>query len=128
MVAVAERVVRSREWRDVGAQDDFPERRMRIVKVADRLEVGVVRVGDRAYAVRNVCPHMSGPLCSGPVRPVIGGQRVGELQSAPNDLVIACAWHGWEYHLDTGRFVAGTKDRARVYPAGIRSGRVEIEV
>jgi nitrite reductase/ring-hydroxylating ferredoxin subunit len=128
MAAAAERAVRSREWRDVGADDEFPELQMRIVRIANRLEVGVVRAGDRAYAVRNVCPHMAGPLCAGQVRPAMGGERVGELQSAPDDLVIACAWHGWEYHLDTGRSVVGTKDRVRVYPARIRSGRLEIEV
>ena len=40
---------------------EFPPDARRIVRVGGR-EIGVFRVGDRFYAIRNRCPHQGGPL------------------------------------------------------------------
>ena len=50
------------------------------------LELGLYRVGERVFAMENVCPHAGHPL------------HEGWLEGA----VIHCAAHGWPFDLETG--------------------------
>jgi nitrite reductase/ring-hydroxylating ferredoxin subunit len=89
---------------------DFPPGARTIVSAGNR-EIGVFRVGDGLYAVRNRCPHQGGPLCLGHVfRRAVADQpgRVRYLDEAP---LIACPWHGWEYDMATGQSFAGPGER-----------------
>ena len=69
--------------------------------------IGVFRVDDQFYAIRNRCPHQWGPLCLGDFAPraVSGGPGDVHLDSGPP--LIACPWHGWEYDLATGQSFMG---------------------
>ena len=40
----------------------------KIITVGGR-SIGVFRVGDRFYGIRNRCPHQGGPLCQGRIAP-----------------------------------------------------------
>ncbi len=42
----------------------FPSGERRIVEVAGR-SIGVFRVGENFYGIRDRCPHQGGPLCLG---------------------------------------------------------------
>ena len=42
----------------------FPSGERRIVEVGGR-SIGVFRVGESFYGIRNRCPHQGGPLCLG---------------------------------------------------------------
>ncbi len=48
--------------------------------------VAVYRVGDRVFALSNICRHQGGPIGEG--RLVDG--------------FVTCPWHGWNYRVDTG--------------------------
>ena len=48
----------------VARVDDFPDGDRKIIDVNGR-SVGVFRIGDTFYAMRNLCPHHHGPLCIG---------------------------------------------------------------
>jgi len=71
--------------------------------------VGVFNVGGAYYALPNRCPHQGGPLCS--VNTTTGTTR----SDASNDWrldwvlegeIIACPWHGLEFHVPTGQCLA----------------------
>jgi nitrite reductase/ring-hydroxylating ferredoxin subunit len=116
---------------EVGRLDDFPERSVTLVSVG-RLEIGVVRWdGDGVYALRNVCPHERGPVCAGRLGPKVvasGGDplRLDVDDSCP---VLACAWHGWEFDVRSGRALcAGSRYRVRTYPVRLEDGRVLVDV
>jgi nitrite reductase/ring-hydroxylating ferredoxin subunit len=60
---------------DAGRPEDYADGAVRIIEAGGR-QVGVIRWGDDFYAVRNVCPHESGPVCAGLVRPgIVAGGR-----------------------------------------------------
>ena len=42
----------------------------KIVTVKGR-EIGIFHIDDGYYALHNVCPHRSGPLCAGRLRPLV---------------------------------------------------------
>jgi nitrite reductase/ring-hydroxylating ferredoxin subunit len=114
-------------WRDAGTLDEFREEIPRVITIAGR-EIGVIRHGGSVYALRNVCPHQSGPLCRGLVRRTVGGGRqVGEPGEVGQP-VISCAWHQWDFDLRTGRCVFDDTLRVKTYPVKIEGGRIFLDV
>jgi hypothetical protein len=63
----------------VAPVDEFRPGDRRIVTIGGR-SIGVFRVGDRFYGIRNRCPHQGGPLCKGPVSPWARSSGPGDFQ------------------------------------------------
>ncbi len=100
----------------------FPDGERRIVSVGGR-SIGVFRVGESFYAIRNRCPHQGGPLCLGHVLGDAVADAPGEARISADPLRIACPWHGWEYDLHSGQsFMGGAMAGVRSYGVGLESG------
>jgi nitrite reductase (NADH) small subunit len=114
---------------DVGAVDDFPEASARIVE-ARGLEIGVISWHGRLYALRNVCPHMGGPVCRGELLPriVAPDDAPGRLDVEREIPVIACAWHSWEFDVRTGESLTPDNLRVRTYAVEVADGRVLVDL
>ena len=52
----------------VAPVSEFSPGERRIVQAGSR-SIGVFRIGDRFYGIRNRCPHQGGPLCQGRIAP-----------------------------------------------------------
>ena len=101
----------------------FPDGERRIVEVGGR-SIGVFRVGESFYGIRNRCPHQGGPLCLGHVLGDAVADGPGRAAIVTDPLRIACPWHGWEYDLDSGQsFMGGSMAGVRSYGAGVELGR-----
>lgn len=85
----------------IGSVEEFPVGSRRIVAVGRR-SIGVFRTPERFYALRNRCPHQGGPLCEGPVQPLVESSLPGEATLRDGRWLVACPWHNWEYDLATG--------------------------
>jgi nitrite reductase/ring-hydroxylating ferredoxin subunit len=90
----------------VGKVSDFGNGDRKIVDVNGK-SVGVFRVGDQFYALRNRCPHQWGPLCLGDFAPRAVSAGPGDVHLDGGPPLIACPWHGWEYDLATGQSFMG---------------------
>jgi nitrite reductase/ring-hydroxylating ferredoxin subunit len=82
------------------------------VRVDDHL-IGLYRLGDRLYAMDDVCPHAGYPLHAGRLE----GTRV------------VCAGHGWEFDLITG-LAPGEEDEEPLvrYPVHVAGEEVFVDV
>jgi nitrite reductase/ring-hydroxylating ferredoxin subunit len=112
---------------DVGAEAEFEHSVPRLFVIAGK-EVGVVRWGDRYFAMRNHCPDQGGPLCAGPVRAPLSAGPVGDhvqLSEEEGRPVIACPWHHYEFDLQTGHEIRGGR-RAITYQVELDGGRVYV--
>jgi 3-phenylpropionate/trans-cinnamate dioxygenase ferredoxin subunit len=98
----------------------FPSGERRIVEVGGR-SIGVFRIGEQFYGIRNRCPHQGGPLCLGHLLGDAVADAPGLARISEDPVRIACPWHGWEYDLDSGQSFMG----AAVAP-GVRSYGVEL--
>jgi nitrite reductase/ring-hydroxylating ferredoxin subunit len=106
----------------VARYDEFQPGERRIVTVNGR-SIGVFRVGDRFYAIRNRCPHQGGPLCEGRVFPRALSDVPGEVHLADGAPLLACPWHGWEYDLETGQsWIGASEPRVGSYPVSVEQG------
>ena len=90
----------------VAPVDEFKPGDRRIITVGGR-SIGVFRVGDRFYGIRNRCPHQGGPLCQGRIAPWARSSGPGDFQLDAEATLLACPWHGWEYDLATGQSFLG---------------------
>jgi nitrite reductase/ring-hydroxylating ferredoxin subunit len=69
--------------------------------IVDGLPIGVANVAGQIYAFDDACRHEGGPLSSGVLI----------------DDTVTCPWHGWTYHLRSGKaIVPPVGIRIRVYP------------
>ena len=86
-----------------------------IVEVAGR-SIGIFRVGDRFYGLRNRCPHAGGELCRGRVVGRLSSDRPGRYVHDRSRPLVACPWHGWEFDLATGQsYIDPGRLRVRPY-------------
>lgn len=90
----------------VGTVTEFEERRAKIVRLGNRT-VGIFRIKDEYYALRNHCPHQGAPLCAGTVLPALTADSTGRVEIDEETWFVACPWHGWEYDVRTGQSYFG---------------------
>jgi nitrite reductase/ring-hydroxylating ferredoxin subunit len=106
----------------VGRVADFPEGSHRVVRAGGR-EIGVFNIGGRLYGLPNLCPHQTGPLCAART---VTGTLVADAEGdwAPRwemeGEVVACPWHGLEYHVPTGRCLAYPQVTLRRYDVRVQ--------
>jgi nitrite reductase/ring-hydroxylating ferredoxin subunit len=106
----------------VGPVSEFPPGERRIVKAGLR-EIGVFRIGDRFYGIRNRCPHQGGPLCTGHLLDDAVAAEPGRAELVKNPVRVACPWHGWEYDLETGQsFMGASEPGVRSYGVSTAPG------
>src|ERR687890_1671745 len=113
---------KEREEHVVGEVSDFPEGTHKVVNVGRR-EIGVFNIDGRFYGLPNVCPHQTGPLCEGRAAT---GTLVADADSdwrprwTMDGEVIACPWHGLEYHVPTGRCLVYPEIQLRRYEVTVQ--------
>jgi 3-phenylpropionate/trans-cinnamate dioxygenase ferredoxin subunit len=125
---MAERVV-------VARVDEFaPGERRIVVPFRGRAGIGVFNVHGRFHALRNLCPHKSGPLCTGRVSgrivadtPPSGRALVRDDHDIAQDgEIIRCPWHLWEFEIATGRCLVDARMRVKTYPVALEDGWVVV--
>ena len=113
----------------VGKVSDFRNGDRKIIDVNGK-SIGVFRVDDQFYAIRNRCPHQLGPLCLGDFAPRAVSGGPGDVHLDPGPPLIACPWHGWEYDLATGQSFMGPgrgNMAARSYDVSVLPGSELVE-
>jgi len=114
----------------VGPLTDFPEGTHKVVRV-ERREIGIFNVGGRLYGLPNLCPHQTGPLCEG--KPALGtlvarAEGNWKFEWVYEGEIVACPWHGLEYHVPTGRCVAYPNISLRSYEVVAEDGKVKVRL
>jgi nitrite reductase/ring-hydroxylating ferredoxin subunit len=103
----------------VGPVADFPVGNRKIVVLEGR-SIGVFNVKGAFYALRNACPHQSGPLCLGRLIGLLRASDPDHLELSREGEIIRCPWHGWEFDVTNGRSVFNPhKLRVRSYEVTI---------
>jgi nitrite reductase (NADH) small subunit len=90
--------------------------------------VGVFNVEGSFYALHNRCPHRGGALCLGPVTGVTRSTDDFEYVYADEGRILRCAWHGWEFEIETGRSLADPKLKAKTFPVTVEDGEVIVHI
>jgi NAD(P)H-dependent nitrite reductase small subunit len=93
----------------VGKIDDIPPGTAIAVTAGPRT-IAVFRVGDRFFALSNVCPHKGAALCDGEV--------------LISDAIVRCPWHHWNWRLADGTLESDPRQRVRTYEVAVDGDEV----
>lgn len=95
-------------WIRVMDLDEIPRLGARVIRT-DTMDVAVFRTNDdRVFALRDACPHKSGPLSQG----IVHGTSV------------TCPLHNWKIDLASGRALAPDEGCTNVFAAKVEEGVV----
>jgi len=97
-------------WIDACAVDDIPEKRARIVTLADD-RVAIFRYDGNVSALSNACQHQNGPLGEGRIV----------------DGYVTCPWHGYQYRPDCGASPDPFTEKVPTFRTRIEGGRVLVD-
>jgi nitrite reductase (NADH) small subunit len=114
----------------VGDLSEFPENSHKVVKVGRR-EIGIFNIGGEFYGLPNICPHQTGPLCEGKTTTgtlVARKDNDWRFEWDYEGEIVACPWHGLEYHVPTGRCLAFSNIKVRTYKVVVEDGKVKVRV
>ena len=95
----------------VGRMDDLADGQARVAQV-DGQRIAIFHVGGHFYALEASCPHEGGPLADGMIE----------------GLHIVCPWHGYDFHLKTGKYTLNPDLQTLTYPVKIQDGKLFIEM
>jgi nitrite reductase/ring-hydroxylating ferredoxin subunit len=116
----------------IGTVDEIPPgTRKIVVPFRGKAGIGVFNVHGTFYALRNLCPHKLGPLCTGRIsgRMVAGAPPAagGELVYERDGEIIRCPWHLWEFEIPTGRCLVDSRVRVKTYPVKVEGDLIVVE-
>ena len=117
----------------VGTVAEIPvgERKI-VVPFRGRAGIGVFNVNGRFYALRNICPHKLGPLCTGRVSGRYVASRPPSSAGATLTMerdgeILRCPWHNWAFDITDGRCLTDTAVRVKTYPVLVDGDDVVVE-
>jgi nitrite reductase (NADH) small subunit len=108
------------------ASDLKPGERL-LVKISG-LPIGVFNVEGAFYALHNRCPHVGGALCEGPLTGTTLPTTEKEYIYAHEGRILRCAWHGWEFEVESGTCLTDSKIKARTYNVSLENGDVIVDL
>jgi nitrite reductase (NADH) small subunit len=95
-------------WTDVGALEDIPRLRSRVVTTPE-IDIAVFRTtDDKVFALHDRCPHKAGKLSQG----IVHGESV------------TCPLHNWVIGLSDGRAKEPDEGCTRSVSVRIENGRI----
>jgi nitrite reductase (NADH) small subunit len=99
-------------WVDVGALDDIPRLRSRVVATPG-IDIAVFRTADDlVFALHDRCPHKAGKLSQG----IVHGKSV------------TCPLHNWVIGLADGQAKEPDEGCSRTIPVRVENGRILLAV
>jgi nitrite reductase/ring-hydroxylating ferredoxin subunit len=96
----------------------------RIVREVAGRSIGVFNVDGTYYALHNRCPHKGGALCEGPLTGTTLPTDGFEYPYGLEGRIVRCAWHGWEFEVESGRCLVDARVRARSFPVEVEGDMV----
>lgn len=99
----------------------------KLFEVAGR-KIVVFNIGGEFFALANRCPHKGGELYKGRISGFVSASEPGVYNYTHQGEVIRCPWHGWEFHIRTGKSWCDPDTmNARPYDVTIEKGSTAIQ-
>ncbi len=90
---------------------EIPEGAAMSVEVHGRM-IAIFHQEGEYFALEDSCPHQGAPLSDGSLC----------------DKTITCAYHGWRFSLEDGRWLDSPRTRVPTYPVRVVDDRIEVAV
>lgn len=111
----------------VCSTDDVTAGQPRVVKVHN-LSIGIFNVNGNYYALLNVCPHRGAALCEGIQCGTTMPTDDYNFVYGRENSIIRCAWHGWEFDIQSGGCLAAPQVKAKTFTTSVEDGQVFVHL
>ena len=113
----------------VATTAELPIGGKKIINIGKR-SIGLFNVYGNYHALPNLCPHQIGPLCEGAISGTTDArEETGwQVEWVQEGEIVACPWHGIEYHIPTGRCVPFPEISIRSYKVWAEDDAIFIEI
>ena len=113
----------------VATTTELPVGSKKVINIGKR-SIGLFNVNGAYHALPNLCPHQIGPLCEGNVSGTTDARaETGwKVEWVNEGEIVACPWHGIEYHIPTGRCLAFPEISIRTYKVWAENDDIFIEI
>ena len=101
------------EFISVADIDEIPVGEGRSFEVGDRV-IAVFNIDGKFSAIDDLCPHMGASLSA------------GDFDS--ENCHVACPWHGWRFHVQTGAWADNPRIQTDVFQVRVKDGKIQVEV
>ena len=113
--------------RIVAAASDIAPGGRKLVDVAGR-SIVLFNLAGEYFALANRCPHRNGELCDGKITGFVSAPEPGVYEYTHQGEVIRCPWHGWEFHIRTGKSWCDPRTmNARAFEVKVEKGARLVE-
>lgn len=100
----------------------------RLITVLNGKSIGLFNIEGKFFALHNRCPHVGGNLCQGPLTGTTLPSTNRQFVYGYEGRILRCAWHGWEFEVETGQCLADPKLKARTYPVTVEGDAVMVHL
>ena len=100
-----------KNWQPVARDSEIPIGTSKEVEFQGRL-VALFNVNGNICAIDGICPHQGAPLSDGLV----------------TDCLVTCPWHGWQFHVGTGRNVHNDSVSLDRHDVRVKGGEVYLAI
>jgi NAD(P)H-dependent nitrite reductase small subunit len=98
-------------WIEVATTEGIPTGHGKLIET-DGVSIALFKVGDKIYAIDNVCPHKGGALAEGSFK----------------ECVVTCPWHGWKFDVTTGAMSMNPSIKVKIYPVKLQGSTISIKI
>ncbi len=99
----------------------------KLVEVAGRAIV-LFNIEGEFFALSNRCPHRNGELIDGKITGFVSSPEPGVYEYTHRGEVLRCPWHGWEFHVRTGKsWCDPARMNARAWNVKVEKGAMLVE-
>jgi nitrite reductase (NADH) small subunit len=109
-----------------GTVSEIPPGSNKVIDAGGR-SIGVYNISGEYYAIRNLCPHQSAPLCSGITTSFVTSDMPGQFCFEREGEIVRCPWHFWEFDIKSGQMVVDPKTRTMTYDVTVEKYDVSVE-
>jgi nitrite reductase (NADH) small subunit/3-phenylpropionate/trans-cinnamate dioxygenase ferredoxin subunit len=95
----------------VGRVGDIPDGEAKTVQGPGKL-ISVFRVGERYFAIDDMCPHMGASLAGGHVE----------------NGIVTCPWHYWRFRLSDGAWADNPRIKIGCYSVSVVDDEIRLEL
>ncbi len=89
-------------------------------------------MGGSYYALRNICPHRLGPVCTGELTGRVATDAPPSSSGAAISVqgegeILRCPWHQWAFEIATGRCLQDSDASLTTFPVEIDGDHLIVE-
>lgn len=112
----------------IGDAERLDEHGSRVITEIDGIEIAVLNVHGKYYAIPNTCPHVGGPLGEGRLTGHTDVDECEEITYSETETVLTCPWHTRRFDITTGENIDDSRFKIPTFDVQEVDGQIYVSL